>query len=250
MRRDGYRIAYHCPRFAGEISSGWESDAFIEEESVDGFAGLFEDTGVQSVGVPGQHVDFRDRVVHPMDGGFTLVVKSPEAYARVRRWFSTTPGGYVSITGSQRVEIPVRLAESLPSPASVPRTGTRIAVRLVADGGVGLIPMSQAGPTVTVTNWGDVPVSLELDWERTSGRVTLHSGAWFTLPYTQQRRTLKLDRRHAGEVYDQDGVHLPALTKQVDAVAEEVPPGAEHTITLPNANVIAKWNVGVIDPWI
>lgn len=246
---DGYRIEYMNPRFAGVLSSGRDSDVFIEMDSVDGFVGRFDDTGVQSVGVPGQAVDFRDRVVHPMDGGFTLVVKSRAAYAEARRLFSTREGGVLTIVGEQRVMVPVRLAESLPSPASLPDVGARVAVRLVNDGGVGLVAMSQTGPSVTVTNWGDVPISTEIDWQAASGSVTLPSGASFTLPYVAQRHTLKLDRRHAGEVYDSRGNYVSRLTDQVGAVAELVPVGGEHTFQMPKAAVM-RWNVGVLDPWI
>lgn len=231
------------------MSSGRDSDVFIEMDSVDGFVGQFEDSGVQSVGVPGQSVDFRDRVVQPMVGGFTLVVKSVEAYGEARRLFSTREVGVLSVVGEQRVDLPVRLAESLPAPASLPDVGARVAVRLVNDAGVGLVSMAQSGPSVTVTNWGDVPVSTEIDWDGVSGPVTLPSGASFALPYVSERHTLRLDRRHAGEVYDTEGRYVPGLTEQIGAVAELVPVGGEHTYRIPGAAVL-RWSVGVLDPWI
>lgn len=242
---DDFRISYVSPREDFRLDSGRESGVFIEVDTLEGFVGVFEDTGVEPVGVPGVVVDFRDRVVSPVEGSFTLVVSSVEDWWRVYRAFSTRDYGTLHV-GEFR--LPVRLAESLPFPSAVPVGGARVVVRLRGDGGVWFAPLSSNTNFVNVTNWGDVPVWPTLVWDGAGGAVTLPSKATFTLPPVSGEHTLYLDRVRAGEVYDPNGVYDRELTATVDAVSEGVPIGEQREYAIPTGARLA-WNVGVFNPW-
>lgn len=245
-----YTIDYIGPGDTLRIASDPASDVFIEAGTLEGFVGQFEDSGQQAIGVPGQVIDIRDRVTHPMEGGFTLVVWDPEIWPKARAAFSSRDVGELVLKGPVReLYLPVRLAESLPSPDTHPEKGSRIEVRLIADGGVWLEPVVDPGPRVVVSNDGDVPVWLRIDWEGAGGKVTMPSGASFVLPRVSGMHTLLLDRRHAGEVYLPDGSYSNTLSRQIGAVAEMVPVGGEAEVAIP-AGAQAAWSVGVYDPWI
>lgn len=232
------------------IASDPESDVFIEAGTLSGFVGQFEDTGVQVIGVPGQVVSIRDRVTQPMEGSFTLVVWNPERWPSVRAAFSSRVEGRLVLRhgGSERF-LPVRLAETLPSPDSHPERGARIEVRLVADGGVWLETKVDKGPRVSIVNAGDVPIWPRLEWSGNGGSVTLLSGAKITLPKVTGTHKLMLDRRNAGEVYLPNGTYSSTLSRQIGAVAEMVPVGGKGEIVVPAGAVVA-YSQGVYDPWI
>lgn len=243
-----YRIEYVSPDGGLRLESGvGDGPAFIEGESLEGFVGEFEDTGVSVVGAPGEVVDFRDRRVLPLTGSFTLVVKDTDRWGEVRSAFSSRMWGQLVIEGEQRFVLPVRLSASLPSPASKPVVGSRVQVSLRADGGVWLCPLFSRDSDVIVTNWGDVPVWPRVVWDGKGGRVTLPSGVGFDLPAVKGEHVLHLDRVKAGEVFGPDGFDA-GLTRRVDAVSEMVPIGEERTFKVP-AGARLLWDVGVFDPW-
>lgn len=245
-----YEIDYLSHDKELKIASDPSSDVFIEAGTVSGFVGQFEDNGVQAIGVPGQSVDLQDRVTLPMEGEFTLVIWDPEKWPEVRRAFSSRVAGQLELRGPNHVfYLPVCLSESLPSPDFHPERGSRIVVRLVADGGVWVNPVVDAGPRVVVVNDGDVPVWPMLEWEGAGGTVTLFSGAQVTLPAVTGLHTLRLDRRHAGEVYLPDGSYSPVLSAKVGAVAEMVPVGGEAEMVIPSGARVS-YSIGVYDPWI
>lgn len=245
-----YTIDYVGPGETLQIASDPASDVFIEAGTLEGFVGQWEDSGVQAIGVPGQVVNIRDRVTQPMEGGFTLVVWDPEIWPKVREAFSSRYEGQLVLKGPVReLYLPVRLAESLPSPDTHPERGSRIEVRLIADGGVWLDPVADPGPRVVVSNAGDVPVWLRIDWEGAGGQVTMPSGAQVVLPRVTGVHTLMLDRRHAGEVYLPDGSYSNTLSRQIGAVAEMVPVGGEAEVVIP-AGAQVSYSQGVYDPWI
>ena len=244
-----YEIDYLGPNSSLEIASDPESDVFIEAGTLAGFVGQFEDAGVQAIGVPGQVVSIRDRVTQPMEGSFTLVVWDPEKWPEVRAAFSSRVEGQLVLRGpSGSWHLPVRLAQSLPSPDTHPARGARIEVQLVADGGVWLDPIMDEGPRVDVVNSGDVPIWPRIVWEGAGGMVTMFSGATFKLPKVSGKHTLMLDRRHAGEVYLPDGTYSNVLSRQVGAVAEMVPVGGKAEMTIP-ADAVVAYAQGVYDPW-
>lgn len=235
-----------------DLFDGSGGGPFVEVDSLSGFVGEFEDTVVSSPGVPGGRVDFRDRVVAPLTGSFTLVVPSREAWGVVREAFSTRRYGTLRLVSGRRVcELPVRLKVSLPSPGVRPGVGGRVQVDLVSDGVGGGVWLSRAvsrDSSVTVTNWGDVPVWPEVVWSGAGGRVVLPSGVGFTLPAVVGEHRLPLARVNAGRVFGPDGEVDRALSREVGAVSEMVPVGESREYQVPDGAVLV-WSVGVFDPW-
>ena len=235
-----------------DLLDGSSGGPFVEEDTITGFVGEFEDTVVSSPGVPGGRVDFRDRVVAPMTGSFTLVVPSRESWGIVRQAFSTHKYGTLRLTSGGRVfELPVRLRVSLPSPGVRPTAGGRVQVDLVSDGIGGGVWSSRAVsrvPVATVTNWGEVPVWPEVVWSGAGGRVALPSGVGFTLPAVVGEHRLPLARVNAGRVFGPDGEVDRVLSRQVGAVSEMVPVGESREYQTPEGAVLV-WFVGVFDPW-
>lgn len=226
-----------------EFLNGSDGEPFVEMDTLTGFVGVFEDTPVQSVGVPGAVVDFRDRVVQQMEGAFTLVVFDRGQWEQVRRDFSTREYGTLILDSGLRFELPVRLSESLPTPGHVPAVGSRLEVSMIADTGVWLSRAS-ATNSVNVTNWGDVPVWPEIVWEGSNQSVVLPSGVRFSLPRVSGEYRLPLDRRASGKATSE----ATGEVVKTDAVGEMVPVGAtrEYTVT---SNARVEWSVGVLDPW-
>lgn len=226
-----------------EFLNGSDGGPFVEFDTLTGFVGVFEDMPVQSVGVPGALVNFQDRVIQQMAGTFTLVVFSREQWEQVRRDFSTREYGTLILDNDGLFELPVRLAESLPSPGSVPTVGSRIEVSMVADTGVWLSRAS-ATNSVSVTNWGDVPVWPEIVWEGPNQSVVLPSGVSFPLPRVSDTYRLPLDRRASGKAINES----TGESVRTDAVGEMVPVGAtrEYRVT---SGARVEWSVGVLDPW-
>ena len=239
-----YSLKYVSPTGAEyEFLDGSDGGPFVEIDTLAGFVGIFEDTPVQSVGVPGAVVDFRDRVVQQMTGSFTLVVYSREQWEKVRRDFSTREYGTLILDSGRRFELPVRLAESLPTPGHVPASGSRIEVSMIADGGVWLSRASGEG-AVTVTNYGDVPIWPEIVWEGANQSVVLPSGVSFPLPQVSGEYRLPLDRRASGKATSESA----GAVVKTDAVGEMVPVGATRQYTVTSGTRV-EWAVGVFDPW-
>lgn len=234
-----------------EMLSGGEGP-FIVLDSLSGMVGEFSDTQIQTVGMPGARVDFRDRVIAPMSGSFALVVLSGEQWLDVRRSFSTTKYGKLELSrGGNVLETPVRLSATLPPPGGRPKEGTQIQVALVSDGehgGYWSRRYESADTRVTVTNNGDVPIWPEIVWNGAGGDVTLPSGAKITLPRVAVAHVVSLAR-------DRVGLARPlaegtwSVPMWIDAVSEQVPVGETRTFQIPDgANL--RWREGVLDPWI
>lgn len=239
-----YSLKYVSPTgMEYEFLRGSDGGPFVEFDTLTGFVGVFEDTPVQSVGVPGAVVDFRDRVVQQMEGAFTLVVFDRGQWEQVRRDFSTREYGTLVLDNDGRFELPVRLAESLPAPGHVPAAGSRIEVSMVADTGVWLSRAS-ATNSVSVTNWGDVPVWPEIVWKGSNQSVVLPSGVGFPLPYVSGEYRLPLDRRASGKATSESTGEVV----KTDAVGEMVPVGATRQYTV-TSGARVEWSVGVLDPW-
>lgn len=239
-----YSLKYVSPTGTEyEFLDGSDGEPFVEMDTLSGFVGVFEDTPVQSVGVPGAVVDFRDRVVQQMPGSFTLVVFSRGQWEQVRRDFSTREYGTLILDSGRRFELPVRLAESLPTPGHVPAVGSRLEVSMIADTGVWLSRAS-ATNNVSVTNWGDVPVWPEIVWEGSNQSVVLPSGVGFPLPRVSGAYRLPLARRASGKATSESAGEVV----KTDAVGEMVPVGAtrEYSVT---SGARVEWSVGVLDPW-
>lgn len=227
-----------------EFLTGSDGQPFIELDTIEGLVGTFEDTPIQVVGETGARVDLRDRVIHRLEGTFTVVVFSREQWAGLVRDFSTTtPGVLVLDVGGVGFELRVKLATPLPFPTVVPQAGVRITVSVIADAGVWECPVSSEG-TVEVANFGDVPAWPEITWSGAGGVAVLPSGASFTLPAVETEHVLPLARSASGVAHDARGRRL----RVDEVVSEMVPAGETRTFVVPaGARLITR--VGVLNPW-
>ncbi|QPK78260.1 hypothetical protein G7Y31_06630 [Corynebacterium lizhenjunii] len=241
-------LTYISPGGASyELFTGRYKEPFIEQDSLTGFVGTFEDNPVETVGVPGARVDFRDRVIRSIEGEFAAVVFNRAQWAQLRRDFSTRRAGELVLDcGQGAYHLKVRLRAPLPAPSVVPDLGTRLVVGLVADGGVWESFVSAPGPVVTVTNPGDVPIWPVVVWNGAGGAVTLPSGVQFRLPAVTQEYRLPLDRLAGGRALPTSGDGAPVV---VDMVGECVPVDQTRTYRLPSGARL-EYTIGVFDPWI
>lgn len=228
-----------------ELLNGGAGTPFIEYDTLSGLVGVFEDTPIESVGVPGARVDFRDRVVKQLEGSFTLVVFDAEQWEQARRDFSPRRHGTLVLESEERFELPVRCSTVLPPPGVVPEAGQRLEVALISDAGVWECSLSSTLNSVTVTNWGDVPVWPEIVWNGAGGPVTLPSGAKFTLPAVTSEHRLPLARNASGKAVNTS----TGATLATDAVGESIPVDETRTFITPTSARL-NWKIGVLDPWI
>ncbi|HFB4872561.1 TPA: hypothetical protein ACE8AD_002070 [Neisseria gonorrhoeae] len=239
-----YSLSYLSPTGNEyEFLQGSDGGPFIELDTLTGFVAQFEDMPVSSVGLPGATVDIRDRVIHQMEGSFTLVVFSHEQWRQVRRDFSTREEGTLILDDGNRLELPCRLAASLPTPGRIPKVGARLEVSMIADGGVWESATSASG-RVEVTNWGDVPIWPSVVWSGDVGDVVLPSGVEFRLPSVSGEHRLPLDRRASGKAVNL----LTGERINTDAVSEMVPVNQSRVYTVPSGARL-EWRVGLFDPW-
>lgn len=239
----------------GADSSTWQllgagSPVVVEMDTIEGLVGSFTDSVQTYPGSPGGVVDVRDRVVDPLSGSFTVVVKDPQVWSRFRAAWSTTSDGVLTLARAGGVwSLPVRLAASLPFPTSRPQTGSRIVVSVVSYAGVWSSSFAHAGPAaVTVTNDGDVPVWPDITWTGASTVVVLPSGVRLALPSVITTHSLSMDRRHAGLIRDHNGVVNRSLSESVFVLGEGVPVGQSRVWEI-HAGVVLSWKLGYLDPW-
>lgn len=240
-----YSMKYVAPSgVAYEFLTGSDGQPFIELDTIEGLVGTFEDTPIRVVGETGARIDLRDRVIHRLEGTFTVVVFSREQWAGLVRDFSaTTPGSLVLNVGGVGFELRVKLATPLPFPTVVPQAGARITVSVIADAGVWECPVSSEG-TVEVANFGDTPAWPEITWSGAGGVVVLPSGASFTLPAVDVEHVLPLARSASGVARDYRGNRL----RVDEVVSEMVPAGETRTFVVPDgARLVTR--VGVLNPW-
>jgi hypothetical protein len=110
-------------------------------------------------------------------------------------------------------------------------------------------PFRKSG-NVTVTNSGQVYIWPEIVWEGAGGKVTLPSGAEFTLPAVDSTRRLHLDPQRSHQVLNGLGVRDDDLWRRIrgQIISEGVPPGQSRQYTLPDGAFL-EWRIGVLDPW-
>lgn len=246
-----YQLELITPR--GEkinlINDGDPGPIAVEAGTIEGLTGVFEDSPVETVGASGQSVDFRDRKIKPITGVLGVVVQDPEYWHSFRKAFSVWEYSMLILSlPNARYRLPVRLESSFAFPASIPKRGDRVTVPVISDEPGAWLLSVDGQDTVTVTNYGDIPVWPKIVWEGAGGQVVLPSGAHFTLPEVDELHELSLSRQNSGFVRDKSGAVDRALTKQVGAVGECVPRGKERTYQLPDG-VRLLWDVGLLDPF-
>lgn len=246
-----FKLTYYSPDDDSFDLLEGQTGPFIEESTITGLIGEFEDTTVQTPGVPGGHIDFQDRVIAPMTGGFSVVAHDEKEWARIRRAFSTRRYGELHLECNDKLFwTPFRLARSIPTPGIRPGVATRTQVEGVSDGpngGVWNTRLASGDKTVTISNPGDVPIWPEYVWKGAGGWVTLPSQAGFTLPPVAETHRLPLIRTNSGKIHGPNGINH-ALSRKTGAVSEMVPVGQTRTYGQPDGSTLV-WNLGVLDPW-
>lgn len=231
---------------------------FIKENSLDDLCGDSEDVSTSPTGAPGQQFDGLN--VKAMTGTLGCWVQEwegdslDEVSANFRSsWSRTQPGTLRAVSHTLGgVFTQVRLAKSMPPlPVDLREVdGYDLQFSVIADSGVWWMnPLTGTG-TVTVTNPGDVPVYPRIRWKGAGGKVTLPSGASFTLPAAQESRIVSLDNADSCAVVDEKGVLDRALWRALHptVMPEGIPVGQSRTYTLPDGSELL-WNIGVFDPW-
>ncbi|MGV3159862.1 hypothetical protein ACEE23_02005 [Corynebacterium sp. 32222D000AT] len=113
------------------------------------------------------------------------------------------------------------------------RSAETLRVPVVCFDGVAKTSTMTGTGTVTVTNYGDVPVYPKIRYQGAGGVVANPSGAKFTLPRTSTETIIDLN---------------PRVLRLEGAFPESVPPGATGVWVLP-AGAQLEWTLGVADPW-
>lgn len=228
----------------------FDGDLFVEGDTVEGLTGAVEDFPLRLVGRSGQVVNPGDSQVQPIEGGFTVVAKSPSVLKEFRGALSRSKQGVLRLRLDGGVfDLPARVGEVPPAPGLKPRRGTRLGVRFIGDGGVWLQPYTHTG-NVIVTNSGDVAIWVKIRWQGAGGVVTMPSGATFTLPTVTSPKTLWLDPGESNLITNDDDTIDETLWKQLrsQVFPESIKPGESKTITTP-ATATVLWEVGYFDPW-
>ena len=239
--------------FTGKWSAG------IKSGGVTGLVGSVEDSTASPVGFPGHIVT--GQLVGPMRGALTFHCRAHgpldagQVQADLRGSFSALKSRQNTLVLSSPigpVHTRVRLEGGHHPVAQDPSWGDvvlDVEIPVVADEGVWWSEVNLDTSIITVTNWGDVFLWVDIMWEGSGGVVTLPSGATFTLPPTTETRTLSLSRAKSLAVKDIEGNLDPVLHRQLRGVPPEgVPVGESRTFTVP-AGARVLYKVGVFDPW-
>lgn len=231
------------------ISPSWRDYevAFVVADGIEGLVGVIEDPVVNLPGIAGAVFRLADRTVQAMTGTLTLAMVNEQSWAKLSAAWSTIRPGVLRLTVDEMLHVlPVRLAAPLPQPVTQMKTGSQVAVSLVADGGVWLRPKSGAGK-VRIANSGDVPISPVITWTK-AGSLTLPSGARVALPAVDSPRVVSMGPADGQVVRDATGAIDKKLTKALPSLTESIPVGATATITAP-AGATIEWAEGVLSPW-
>lgn len=248
-----YYVSPRGRRFDLITPGGGYRDVFIEKDTLEGLVGEYEDEGRVIPGMPGQVVDYRDRVIRPMTGGFTvraMTVAGAEAFRR--GWSSHRHGTLWLNTDVVTAYAKVRLAQFIAAPAAKLQTGSALQVKLICDDGVWKIPFESAGGDVGEgpINTGDTIVYPRLRWERNTrltyrGRgvdVTLSAGAPVVFDSHPMRygawneRTGQRDKQLSKSIHDA-GFFMAGVA-----------PGSPIGYTVAQGTVL--YELGVLDPWM
>lgn len=240
--------------FTGKWAAG------IKSGGVTGLVGSVTDSTASPIGMPGQVVT--GQVVDVMRGSLTFHCRADgsrdagRVQADLRSAFSALKSRQNEITLDSpvgEVHALVRLDGKhnavVEDPSWDDDVVLNVEIPVVGDKGVWWADVPDGADIVTVTNWGDVFLWVEIVWSGPGGVVTLPSEATFILPPTAETRILSLSRAKSLAVKDIEGNLDQVLHRQLRGVPPEgVPAGESRTFTVP-AGALVRYKVGVLDPW-
>lgn len=233
---------------------------FLEYEGHSGLAGGVEASPQALVGTT---VKSTDGVASPMEIPLNLVVASHTAKwgahgsvsALAQRFAKgcspIDPGRLIVERGDgPRWELPATAVfPGLPSPNMVDGA-QRFQLALSSPDGLWRSAYSSKEPSVTVTNSGDATTYPTIVWKGAGGRVTLPSGAKFTLPQTQQPRMVRLDPAESTEICFPNGQADPAMrTLLWGTPVEGVPRKQTKKFLIPQGAEL-HWEIYSYTPWV
>lgn len=255
-----YEIGYIDPSgHDWELTSrGRSSGVFIAEDGIDGFIGQAEDSTSESIDVAGQLLN--SVKIKPWTATLeVLLVPSPDQhrhdlFKRWRKAWSRTATGTIRITTADLGNLysTVRLSELIPPPKINPFVSEFAVAQtpIIGDEGVWWTARKKDSGMVNITNPGHVPIWPTITWAGSGGRVTLPSGATFTLPATNAPRTINLNPAESFIVTDSTGNTDTDLWHTLATTAWAEPITPQHTAQFqlpPDATI--HWRIGFLDPW-
>lgn len=187
---------------------------------------------------------------HSPDG--VVLGELSEIEARWRRAWSTRVFGSLRVDDEERPSawLRVKLASHIAAFPDFSVDGYQdFSQSVVAEGDSWFRSYEFPGPSVTVVNGGDVDGWVRIRWQA-GGKVTLPSGASFTLPAVSSPRTIVLDPRESCVVMDDEGNADILVWKSLrgSVFPEVIPPGEQRTFTIPSGSSLF-FDEGVVSPW-
>lgn len=230
---------------------------FLREGGISGLVGTPSPLVSQAVGAVGQR--FFGAEHGPLEGTLSLNIydTSGDCAAVFDEFvgsFSTHAPAVLRVSSKLRGPRfgALRLAAEIESPACEPAevSELNVDVSVVIDDGAWWSNWVHGNNNVTVTNSGDVPVSPKIRWKGSGGKVTLPSGATFTLPAVSQPRNLLLGIDQSLAVFDDQEVldRETWLKVRGQALPEDIPPGASRVFSVPEGADLL-WRLGFLSMW-
>ncbi|WP_235696714.1 hypothetical protein [Corynebacterium diphtheriae] len=230
---------------------------FLREGGISGLVGTPSPLVSQAVGAVGQR--FFGAEHGPLEGTLSLNIydTSGDCAAVFDEFvgsFSTHTPAVLRVSSKLRGPRfgELRLAAEIESPACEPAEVSEldVDVSVVIDDGAWWSNWVHGNNNVTVTNSGDVPVSPKIRWKGAGGKVTLPSGATFTLPAVSHPRNLLLGiDQSLAVVDDQEVLDRETWLKVRDqALPEDIPPGASRVFSVPEGADLL-WRLGFLSMW-
>lgn len=230
---------------------------FLREGGISGLVGAPSPLVSQAVGAVGQR--FFGAEQGPLEGTLSLSIYDESGgCAKIFDQFmgvlSTHTPAILKVSSKLRGARfgSVRLAAEIGPPACDPAEVSSVDVEasVVIDDGAWWSNWVHGNNNVTVTNSGDVPVSPKIRWKGAGGKVTLPSGATFTLPAVSQPRNLLLGIDQSLAVVDDQEVldRETWLKVRGQALPEDIPPGASRVFSVPDGAELL-WRLGFLSMW-
>lgn len=220
------------------------ADVFIPSGGISGLSGAVDRKTITAPGVPGQR--FVREEIPPLSGSITFVLPAELEPEFCYGWDSEIP--CVLEVDFLRVEL--CLNGPIPDPVDDGKRGglASVTIPVVSDHGCWFGSWDTGVNNVTVTNIGDVFIYPKIVWSGAGGSVFMPSGASFTLPATEQTRTLLLDPEESFAILDSEGDPDYPLMKIMGGTVlpEGVPKRKARTYQLPDGAEL-HWRSGFLD---
>lgn len=256
-----YKMSYISPD--GEVFSLMDTThegVFVIEGGFHGLVGDSDDLVTSNVVSPGQVS--HGISIKPTTGSLEVALfpqngdTMDNLFSRIKNAFSRTREGTLILSDEDGIgqrTLPVRLSASIDPPSyntdiAMPQHGI-MTIPLISDQGVWEVQFSSKKTTTEIINGGEVITFPTIEWKQ-GGRVSLPSGASFTLPTVAEARQIHLSNAKSMMVTDTKGNIDRTLWREIakNAWAEGIPTMSKRTFKIPTGATI-YWSTYVLDPW-